>query len=149
MARPHRQFKIPSSPAKMIDLCVYVSPLDRDGKWAARLKRSSRYSPTQTVNHTDFEFISGLPLLPSIETKKPGVHWDKAQLQMGLWHAAQWSFRLPHSRLLNANDQVTIIGVKKAQETPTASSTAISASFSLPLGLLLTGVLTGRNPCPV
>ena len=44
------------------------------------------------VNNTDFEFISAHPLLLSIETKKPGVHWDKAQLQMGLWHAAQWSF---------------------------------------------------------
>lgn len=91
-ARPHRQFKIASSPAKIIDLCVYASPIERDDRWAARLKRFSRNSPTQTINHTDFEFISDHPLLLSIETKKPGVHWDKAQLQMGLWQAAQWSF---------------------------------------------------------
>jgi hypothetical protein len=91
-ARPHRRFKIPSSPAKMIDLCVYASPLERDERWAARLRQFSRHLPTQTVNHTDFEFISAHPLLLSIETKKPGVHWYKAQLQMGLWHAAQWAF---------------------------------------------------------
>lgn len=56
------------------------------------MKHFSRRSPTQTVNHTDFEALAARPLLLSIETKKPGVHWDTAQLQMGFWHAAQWSF---------------------------------------------------------
>lgn len=68
--------------------CVYAPPRERYERWAARLRQFSHRSPTQTVNHTDFEFLSAHPLLLSIETKKPGVHWDK----MGLWHAAQWSF---------------------------------------------------------
>lgn len=90
-ARPHNQFKVPGLTAKMVDLCIYASP-DDDDEWMARIDQFSHQSPTQTVNHTDFEPIGMRPLLLSIETKKPGVHWDKAQLQMGLWHAAQWSF---------------------------------------------------------
>lgn len=90
-ARPHRQFKVPTSPAKMVDLCIYSSLAD-DDECMARMNRLCRQSPTQTVNHTDFEPIRTRPLVLSIETKKPGENWDKAQLQMGLWHAAQWSF---------------------------------------------------------
>jgi hypothetical protein len=90
-ARPHREFKPVSSTIKMIDICVYAS-LDGDTNLSASLTRFSQITPTQTVNHTDFEAISTRPLLLSIETKKPGVHWDTAQLQIGIWHAAQWSF---------------------------------------------------------
>lgn len=75
----------------MIDICVYAS-VDGDAALKASIKKFSGASPTQTVNHTDFEAISARPLLLSIETKRPGVHWDTAQLQIGIWHAAQWSF---------------------------------------------------------
>lgn len=90
-ARPHREFKPVSSSIKMVDMCVYAS-VDRDADLIASVIKFSSVTPTQTVNHTDFEAISTRPLLLSIETKKPGVHWDTAQLQMGIWHAAQWSF---------------------------------------------------------
>lgn len=90
-ARPHREFKPASSPIKMINICVYAS-VDRDAPLKASLNKFSGATPTQTVNHTDFEAISARPLLLSIETKRPGVHWDTAQLQIGIWHAAQWSF---------------------------------------------------------
>jgi hypothetical protein len=75
----------------MIDICVYAS-LDQDTDLSARMTRFSRITPTRTVNHTDFEPISTRPLLLSIETKKPGVYWDTAHLQIGIWHTAQWSF---------------------------------------------------------
>ncbi|PLB50328.1 hypothetical protein P170DRAFT_508528 [Aspergillus steynii IBT 23096] len=75
----------------MIDICVYAS-VDGDAELSASMTKFSNIAPTQTVNHTDYEPISIRPLLLSIETKKPGVHWDTAQLQIGSWHAAQWSF---------------------------------------------------------
>ncbi|KAF9890014.1 hypothetical protein FE257_006694 [Aspergillus nanangensis] len=90
-ARPHREFKPALSPVKMIDICVYAS-VDQDAELSASMTKFRSITPTQTVNHTDFEPISMRPLLLSIETKKPGVHWDTAQLQIGSWHAAQWSF---------------------------------------------------------
>lgn len=73
----------------MIDICVYAS-VDGDVGISASMTKFRSTTPTQTVNHTDFEPISIRPLLFSIKTKtkKPGVHWDTAQLQIGIWHAA-------------------------------------------------------------
>ncbi|KAK7414184.1 hypothetical protein QQX98_006970 [Neonectria punicea] len=90
-ARPHRQFKLSSSPIKMVDICVYAS-LDKDDATSAAIAEFSRTTRTETVNHTDFMPISTRPLVLSIDTKKPGVHWDTAQLQVGVWHASQWAF---------------------------------------------------------
>ncbi|KAH8665300.1 hypothetical protein BGZ61DRAFT_366486 [Ilyonectria robusta] len=90
-ARPHREFKPISSTTKMIDICVYAS-LDRNEELRAAMTEFSNITPTMAVNHTDFETIQHRPLVLSIETKKPGVEWEKAQLQTGVWHAAQWAF---------------------------------------------------------
>jgi hypothetical protein len=75
----------------MIDICVYAA-FEGDAEPSASIRNFCSITPTQTVNHTDFEPVSTRPIVLSIETKKPGVHWDTAQLQMGSWHAAQWSF---------------------------------------------------------
>ncbi|KAB8212601.1 hypothetical protein BDV33DRAFT_211232, partial [Aspergillus novoparasiticus] len=90
-ARPHREFKLASTPVKMIDMCIYAST-DGDAELSASIRKFCSTTPTRAVNHTDFEPISMRPLLLSIETKRPGVNWDTAQLQIGAWHAAQWSF---------------------------------------------------------
>ncbi|KAI1418946.1 hypothetical protein F5Y12DRAFT_359200 [Xylaria sp. FL1777] len=90
-ARPHRALKPIWSPAKMIDLCVYAST-DQRADLSAKMTEFCRLTPTATVNHTDFVPIATRPLVLSIETKKPDVHWDAAQLQIGIWHASQWAF---------------------------------------------------------
>ncbi|KAI0410581.1 hypothetical protein F5X98DRAFT_359240 [Xylaria grammica] len=89
-ARLHPSWKPIWSPGKMIDLCVYHASTDEALR--AKITQFSRLTPTGTVNHTDFYPVSGRPLVVSIETKKPGVHWEAAQLQIGIWHAAQWAF---------------------------------------------------------
>ncbi|KAI0102491.1 hypothetical protein GGR51DRAFT_284954 [Nemania sp. FL0031] len=68
----------------------HLSSQDEDLR--AKILKISRLTPTSTVNHTDFYPVSTRPLVLSIETKKPGVHWEAAQLQIGIWHAAQWAF---------------------------------------------------------
>ncbi|KAL6406161.1 hypothetical protein AUP68_10724 [Ilyonectria robusta] len=90
-ARPHREFKPSASMAKMIDICVFAS-VDRDTELKRAVIEFSKLTPTLSINHTDFEPTQHRPLLLSIETKRPGVDGDKAQLQMGVWHAAQWAF---------------------------------------------------------
>ncbi|KAI0530082.1 hypothetical protein GGR58DRAFT_518758 [Xylaria digitata] len=90
-ARLHRAFKPIWSPTKMIDICVYAST-NQCADLGAKISDFSRITPTATVNHTDFAPIGTRPLLLSIETKKPGVHWDAAQFQIGIWHASQWAF---------------------------------------------------------
>ncbi|KAF5643522.1 uncharacterized protein FTJAE_3322 [Fusarium tjaetaba] len=86
-ARPHRRFVPYSSTAKMVDFCLYLNPTD-----APALQALGRQTPTLTVNHTDFAPLQLSPIVLSIETKRPGKELDAAQLQMGVWHAAQWSF---------------------------------------------------------
>ncbi|KAI1130571.1 hypothetical protein F5Y10DRAFT_276075 [Nemania abortiva] len=90
-ARLHQDFKPASSLIKMIDICVYA-PTNQDADLSAKIVQFSRITPTCTVNHTDFFPISTRPLLLSIATTKPGIRWEMAQLQMGIWHVAQWAF---------------------------------------------------------
>ncbi|CAJ0542463.1 Ff.00g000910.m01.CDS01 [Fusarium sp. VM40] len=86
-ARPHRRFVPYSSTAKMVDFCLYLKPTD-----SIALQALGRRTPTLTVNHTDFAPLQLSPIVLSIETKRPGKELDAAQLQMGVWHAAQWAF---------------------------------------------------------
>ncbi|KAL9562718.1 hypothetical protein ACKAV7_013282 [Fusarium commune] len=86
-ARPHRRFVPYSSTAKMVDFCLYLKPTD-----SPALQALGRRTPTLTVNHTDFAPLQLSPIVLSIETKRPGKELDAAQLQMGVWHAAQWAF---------------------------------------------------------
>jgi hypothetical protein len=75
----------------MVDICIFAS-LDPDTETNKAVTEFSKLSPTLSINHTNFEPIQHRPLLLSIETKRPGVDGDKAQLQIGVWHAAQWAF---------------------------------------------------------
>ncbi|KAI1271452.1 hypothetical protein F5Y07DRAFT_404428 [Xylaria sp. FL0933] len=91
-ARLHPAWKPFWSPGKMIDMCVYYASMPEDAALRDKIARFALLTPTDTVNHTDFIPISTRPLVLSIETKKNGVQWDAAQLQIGTWHAAQWAF---------------------------------------------------------
>lgn len=71
----------------MVDFCLYLNPTD-----SLALQALGRRTPTLTVNHTDFAPLQLSPIILSIETKRPGKELDAAQLQMGVWHAAQWAF---------------------------------------------------------
>ncbi|KAF4448081.1 hypothetical protein F53441_8473 [Fusarium austroafricanum] len=86
-ARAHRRFVPYSSTAKMVDFCLYDSTTS-----SLALQALGRRTPTLTVNHTDFAPLQLSPIVLSIETKRPGKELDAAQLQMGVWHAAQWAF---------------------------------------------------------
>ncbi|KAF4992333.1 hypothetical protein FDECE_13748 [Fusarium decemcellulare] len=87
-ARPLRRYVPYSSTAKMVDFCLYLD----DGADADALQALGRRTPTLTVNHTDFAPLQLTPIVLSIETKRPGKELDAAQIQMGVWHAAQWAF---------------------------------------------------------
>lgn len=77
--------------ARLLEL-ILEGEQGQDEDLRAKILRFSRLTPTGTVNHTDFFPVSTRPLVLIIETKKPGVHWEAAQLQIGIWHAAQWAF---------------------------------------------------------
>lgn len=86
--RPHRQYLPNSSVSKMVDFCLY----DNTNADSEALQALAQHTPTLSVNHTDFAPVQLRPIVLSIETKRPGKELDTAQLQMGVWHAAQWKF---------------------------------------------------------
>lgn len=90
-ARPDREFEPMSSTGRMIDVCIYAS-LDQNQELRAAMAEFCMTAPTATVNHTDFEPLQLRPLVLGIGTRKPGVEWDRAQVQIGIWHASQWAF---------------------------------------------------------
>lgn len=75
----------------MVDNCIFCS-FTEDEEWTLAIKKFARMNSTQSINHTDFGPIQLSPLLLSIETEKPAAELDKAKLQIGTWHAAQWKF---------------------------------------------------------
>lgn len=76
---------------KMVDFCIYDEVNTEDEQQLRARRALSRSMPTLTVNHTDFRPTQLCPILLSIETKKPGKELDNANLQIGVWHAAQWA----------------------------------------------------------
>ncbi|PNP51175.1 hypothetical protein THARTR1_08237 [Trichoderma harzianum] len=90
-ARPHMNFEAECYTGKTIDICIF-SALDENQELIDALVEFSSAAPTLTVNHTDFDPLQLRPLVLSIVNKRPGLEWDKAQLQIGAWHAAQWAF---------------------------------------------------------
>ncbi|KAK7409280.1 hypothetical protein QQX98_008520 [Neonectria punicea] len=87
-ARPHRNYLPCSSRQKMVDFCLF----DASSVAAQAREALAQRTVTQTVNHTDYRPLQLRPITLSIETKRPGKDLDTAQLQMGVWHAAQWRF---------------------------------------------------------
>jgi hypothetical protein len=46
----------------------------------------------QYFNHTDYFPLRQQPVVLSAKSKKPGEGYQDAQVQLGVWQAAQWAF---------------------------------------------------------
>lgn len=75
----------------MVDFFVYADSTQQKTAIAKSYEDLCRTIPTRSVNHTDFQRLQTHPIVLSIETKA-GSNSDAAELRMGLWHAAQWTF---------------------------------------------------------
>ena len=76
--------------AKMVDFCIYIMPETDDITFNAT-KRLRGVLPCNVINHTDFPPLRSRPIAVSIETKRRGgAQLATAELQLGIWHAAQW-----------------------------------------------------------
>ncbi|KAH8836645.1 hypothetical protein MCOR29_002799 [Pyricularia oryzae] len=96
-----------SSSGKKVDYCFIVNgasvfdeptmeAANRTGAWktpAQIIETLRRRTPGTSINHTDFGPLNKWPIAISVETKRPGVSGEKAELQVGVWQAAHW--RLP------------------------------------------------------
>jgi hypothetical protein len=85
-------YRIKGSLGEKVDYVFHFDPkknscqpetVDAINTWRAALTDSS-------INHTPYAPLRHFPILVSIETKPGGMSTRKAQLQTGIWHAAQW-----------------------------------------------------------
>ncbi|RSL89394.1 hypothetical protein CDV31_015883 [Fusarium ambrosium] len=91
-ARPHKTWLPKSIGVKMVDFCVYADTAEKDAVSLETHKAFCRTTLTKSVNHTDFQRLQIRPIVLSIETKAGNKDLDAAELQIGVWHAAQWAF---------------------------------------------------------
>ncbi|KAK2051184.1 hypothetical protein LY76DRAFT_417882 [Colletotrichum caudatum] len=83
------------SQAKMVDFCLYIDADvvgQSDHAAGAALQQLYKSSRSTAVNHTDFAALKKHPIALSIESKTQDGSMAAATLQVGTWHAAQWTF---------------------------------------------------------
>ncbi|KAK1761711.1 hypothetical protein QBC33DRAFT_553411 [Phialemonium atrogriseum] len=92
------QYLPSASPTKMVDFSLFLAP-DSAPISAANtaalqaIQSLRRVLPCNVINHTDFPPLRNRPIALSIETKRRGGgEQQEADLQIGIWHAAQWKF---------------------------------------------------------
>ncbi|GKU09970.1 unnamed protein product [Fusarium langsethiae] len=74
--------------SKCIDFCTCIEP-PRGSPVQESIDKAIKTRPSLSINHTDWGDLCKNPIALSIETKRQ-VSWEKALLQIGTWHAAQW-----------------------------------------------------------
>ncbi|OAA63269.1 hypothetical protein SPI_03432 [Niveomyces insectorum RCEF 264] len=82
-------------PSKRVDFVLHCRPAscaaddpERAASHAIDKVRGGR--PLLSINHTDLQGLNDAPICTSIETKRQHRASDAAELQIGVWHAAQW-----------------------------------------------------------
>ncbi|KAM6506443.1 hypothetical protein FSOLCH5_013424 [Fusarium solani] len=87
-----REYLPATTPAKMVDYCVYFDP-KADPVASEAIQTLRRSLVSQVINHSDFQPFRKRPIAISIETKsRDRTRPEVAALQIGTWHSAQWRF---------------------------------------------------------
>ncbi|KAH6867792.1 hypothetical protein B0T10DRAFT_534094 [Thelonectria olida] len=81
-----------------VDFSLYLAPSHKKAPSPQVLQALCQKTTTFSVNHTKLTSLQLRPIILSIKTEGSGLPLHGAELQMGTWHAAQWSFL--HSALL-------------------------------------------------
>ncbi|KAJ4176528.1 hypothetical protein NW767_015414 [Fusarium falciforme] len=82
-----RRYRIDSMPGKKVDFTLFIEP-SSDPDTIAPVE--ALFKIRGSINHTDFEPLEKCPVTVSIETKRHDEGSKRANIQMGVWQAAQW-----------------------------------------------------------
>ncbi|KAI1419799.1 hypothetical protein F5Y12DRAFT_788752 [Xylaria sp. FL1777] len=74
---------------KMVDYCMFVEPQDEDLARLIELLKHPRLN--YNINHTDHYPLRHKPVVLSVNSEKPGEGLKEAQVQLSVWHGAQWA----------------------------------------------------------
>ncbi|KAL8291228.1 hypothetical protein RB597_005459 [Gaeumannomyces tritici] len=81
---------------KRVDFCITINPHWPRARFestpASRaIKGVCRQLPGLSINHTSYHPLADRPIAISIETKRLGGSVENAEIQLGIWQAAQWN----------------------------------------------------------
>ncbi|WQF90265.1 Putative PD-(D/E)XK nuclease [Colletotrichum destructivum] len=83
--------------SRMVNFALAVNPrLDPDPRVMPAIDALWSRLVFGVVNHTNYDALRERPVAVSIETKRRGEQQSKAEVQMGVWHAAHWAFLASH-----------------------------------------------------
>ncbi|KAF5560460.1 CAMK CAMK1 kinase [Fusarium napiforme] len=82
------EYKPFGTSSKCVDFCICVET-PKESLERQKIDDAIKTRPGLSINHTDWGDLCKNPIALSIETKRQ-VSWEKALLQIGTWHAAQW-----------------------------------------------------------
>ncbi|KLO78784.1 uncharacterized protein LW93_4105 [Fusarium fujikuroi] len=82
------EYKPFGTSSKCIDFCICIET-PKESIERQKIDDEIKTRPGLSINHTDWGDLCKNPIALSIETKRQ-VSWEKALLQIGTWHAAQW-----------------------------------------------------------
>jgi hypothetical protein len=86
----------------MVDHCLVFRPAP-DSPAARRIRELRKSRPGESINHSDTGGLCRYPIGLSLEFKNQEGSAAEAEVQMGIWHAAQW-----RSLLLDSVDSTAI-----------------------------------------
>ncbi|CAJ2508324.1 Uu.00g133500.m01.CDS01 [Anthostomella pinea] len=89
--------------AKMVDFSLFIEPQGLDADKINELRQRLLY-----INHTDYHPLRRRPIMLSAESKRPGEGYQEAQVQLGVWQAAQWTLL---ENLLSSQSATTRLGL--------------------------------------
>ncbi|KAF4620217.1 hypothetical protein G7Y89_g14603 [Cudoniella acicularis] len=75
--------------SKMVDFAIYIEETAESNKGMTRMA-TLHPSTSPSWNQTFDPPLCTTPIAVSIETKRPGIEWDKAIVQVSIWAAAQF-----------------------------------------------------------
>jgi hypothetical protein len=82
------EYRLHSAQSKSVDFCLCIKPPQQSHE-ADIIDSLVKTRPGISINHTDWGNFCKHPIALSIETKRQ-AEWDRALLQTGTWHSAQW-----------------------------------------------------------
>ncbi|KAI6750629.1 hypothetical protein HG530_014525 [Fusarium avenaceum] len=83
-----QEYKPLGAPSKCVDFCLCIKPPQSSIEHKT-IRNLISTRPGLSINQTDWGDLCTNPIALSIETKRQD-DWNKALLQVGTWHSAQW-----------------------------------------------------------
>lgn len=114
--------------SKMIDFVIYLDPPSLGDEAMAAVEMTRKVLPAASINHTDFAPLRRRPIALSIEGKMTGHQFLDAEVQVGVWQAAQW--RMLESLQQQTTDLSPL--VRQTAEGKADNSTASALPSFLP-----------------